>query len=83
LRTLLAVVTLVALAMYLRPGQVDARSVPAGASKLWVWWNCGIPYNGYLECDWGYDAGEMSVELWFDNNGRVESVMISPSIKSP
>src|SRR5689334_21021743 len=43
LRTLLGVVALVGMGLYFRPGQVNPGDVPIGATKAWVYWNCGPP----------------------------------------
>lgn len=82
LRTLLGLVALVGLALYFRPGQVDAIDAPIGATKAWVYWNCGPPEGGrdaYPDDLWVYEVTKGKPGAWnphwnviFDaNSGRV------------
>lgn len=80
LRTLLGVVALVGVGLYLRPGQVDPTSIQIGASKAWVYWNCGKPdaKGRDLRWDYGPPSNDQSVIVIFDGDERVENVIIWP-----
>jgi hypothetical protein len=71
LRTLLASVAIAAVGLYCRPGQVAPQDVPLGATKAWVYWNCGKPKNGYYDRGWAY-VGDVLVIIRYDSGGRVE-----------
>lgn len=81
LRTLLAVVALVGVGLYFRPGQVNPRLIPSGASKAWVYWNCGKPDCDFDRRAWHYDphtrdAKEEIVFVRYDGDGRAEEIEV-------
>lgn len=73
LRTLLGVVALVGVALYFRPGQVNAIDAPKGATKAWVYWNCGPNEGDYVEDAWVYTPADGTgwTFVEFDGRGRV------------
>jgi len=82
LRALLGAVALVGVGLYFRPGQVHPRDVPIGASKAWVYWNCGSPFEAYDDDPGWYDGPYWSyyspywVDLTFDSSGHVDEVFV-------
>ena len=87
LRTLLTFVGLVGIGLSFRPGQVNPKDVPVGATKAWVYWNCGRPdepdKDDWWSCNWwwyekptpSYNPFSPAWNVWFDSESeRVESI---------
>ncbi len=57
-------VMLVGVGLYFRPGQVKPRDAMRGASKAWVYWNCGPPDEDGVDGNiWSYDTVAPYFEL--------------------